>query len=210
MFYNNNSRIFAIIIFVILLLNGCGSKPKIYHVGILSGLDIFTTTTDGFKEKMTELGYVEGKNIIYDVRNVNFDIAAYQAILKKFVAGKVDLIFVFPTEASLEAKAATDGTGIPVIFANSFTEDTGLVKSIREPGGNITGVCWVGADIALQRFETLLEIAPKTKRMIIIYQRGYPIVKSQLDVLRPAAAKAGITLLEIPADNAAEIKAEIT
>ncbi len=53
---------------IILLLNGCGSKPKVYHVGILSGLDFFADTADGFKSKMTELGYIEDSNIIYDIQ----------------------------------------------------------------------------------------------------------------------------------------------
>jgi putative ABC transport system substrate-binding protein len=44
-------------------------------------------------------------------------------------------------------KAETGGTGIPVVFANCFTEDTGLVDSVRQPGGNNTGVRWGGPDL---------------------------------------------------------------
>src|SRR4030042_2220739 len=89
---------------LVVALSGCVEEKtqKVYHVGILSGLDFFANTADGFKEKMTELGYVEGENIVYDVQKSNFDIATYRNILNKFVADKVDLIFVFPTEASQE------------------------------------------------------------------------------------------------------------
>ena len=196
---------------LVVALSGCVEEKtqKVYHVGILSGLDFFANTADGFKEKMTELGYVEGENIVYDVQKSNFDIATYRSILNKFVADKVDLIFVFPTEASQEAKAATNGTGIPVVFANSFTEDTNLVNSVREPGGNITGVQWVGSDLALQRFEIMRELVPEAKQMLVPYQRGYPIVKSQLAALRSAFASAGITLIEVPADNATSLEAEL-
>ncbi|MFH1228834.1 MAG: ABC transporter substrate-binding protein [Candidatus Aenigmatarchaeota archaeon] len=197
----------------IVFLSGCTSQTqktqKVYHVGILSGMDFFATTSDGFKEKMTELGYVEGKDIIYDVQKTEFDMIAYKKILQKFVADKVDLIFVFPTEASQEAKTATQGTGIPVVFANANIEDTGLVNSVREPGGNITGVRWPGPDLALQRFEIMHELVPQVKRMLIPYQRGYPIVPSELESIRPEAATAGITLLEIPADNATELEGEL-
>ena len=48
-------------------------------------------TADGFKAKMTELGYIEGENIVYDHQKTNFDMAAYKRTLKKFVADKVDL-----------------------------------------------------------------------------------------------------------------------
>jgi putative ABC transport system substrate-binding protein len=203
--------VLALVIIMGLLLAGCGGAqtPRVYRVGILSGLDFFADTVDGFKAGMTELGYVEGQDIVYDVQKTNFDMAAYKSMLKKFVDDKVDLIFVFPTEASQEAKAATQGTGIPVVFANAFTEDTGLVDSVRQPGGDITGVRWVGPDLALRRFEIMREMVPNAKRMWIPYQRGYPIVNSQLAALRPTAASAGITLLEFPADNAAEVKAEL-
>jgi putative tryptophan/tyrosine transport system substrate-binding protein len=199
-----------LLVVVCVLLSGCGKKTqKVHRVGILSGLDYFADTTDGFKTKMTELGYIEGKNIVYDIQKTNFDFAAYKSILKKFVDDKVDLIFVFPTEASQEAKTVAQGTGIPVVFANAFTEDTGLVNSVREPGGNITGVRWVGPDLALQRFEIMRELVPQAKRMWVPYQKGYPIVKSQLEALRSAFTAAGITIIEVPADNAAELEAEL-
>lgn len=190
--------------------SGCAKKTeKVYRVGILSGLDFFASTADGFKEEMAKLGYAEGKNIVYDLQKTNFDMARYRDVLKKFVADKVDLIFVFPTEASQEAKLATQGTDIPVVFSNANTEDTNLVNSIREPGGNITGVRWPGPVLALQRFEIMRKLAPQAKRMWIPYQRDYPIVKSQLEVLRPAFAAAGITLVEIPVDNTEQLKAEL-
>ena len=193
-----------------LVFSACGATAtKVYRVGVLSGLDFFANTTDGFKAKMTELGYVEGQNIVYDVQKTDFDMAAYKRILQKFVADKVDLILVFPTEASLEAKAATQGTNIPVVFSFSFVEDMGLVNSVREPGGNITGVRYPGTDVALKRFEILHTLAPQAKRVWMPYQRGYPSVPSQMAVLRPAAAAAGVTLIEAPADNAAELDADL-
>src|SRR4030042_3121201 len=183
--------LFGIIIFIILvaaggyyfLSQGKLKTEKVYHVGILSGLDYFADTTDGFRAKMTELCYIEGKNIVYDVEKTNIDITSYRNILKKFVDEKVDMIFVFPTEASLEAKAIAQGTGIPVVFANVNIEDTGLVNSVREPGGNISGVRFSGPDLALRRFEILHELVPQAKRVWIPYQRGYPIIANQLEAL---------------------------
>jgi putative ABC transport system substrate-binding protein len=116
---------------------------------------------------------------------------------------------VFPTEASLEAKAATQGTDIPVLFNFALIEGMGLVDSVREPGGNITGVRYPGPDIALKRFEIMRELAPEATQMWIPYQRGYPIVEPQLEALYPAAEAAGVTLVEVPADNAADLEAEL-
>lgn len=209
---NRSKRILLIgIAIVTMLLSGCVAQaaPRVYRVGILSGLDFVADITDGFKVKMAELGYVEGQNITYDVQKTNFDIAAYKKILQKFVDDKVDLILVFPTEASLEAKLATQGTGIPVVFTHTLIDGTDLVKSEHEPGGNITGVRFPGPDIALKRFAIMRELAPRAKRMWVPYQKGYPTVNPQLEILRPAATAAGITLLEAPANNAAELEADL-
>lgn len=202
-------RLFCIIVILGLLLSGCAAqKSKVYRVGVLSGLDFVADITDGFKARMTELGYVEGENIIYDVQKTNFDMEAYRKILKKFVDDKVDLIVVFPTEATMEAKAAVEGTDIPVVFTFAFIEGMGIVDSVQQPGGNITGVRYPGPDVALKRFEILRQLAPNAKRIIVPFQKGYPIVDYQLKALRPVAEAAGVTLLEAPASDAAELEAQ--
>jgi len=207
----NWHRLLVIVVVVGLLLSGCGKpEPKVYRVGVLSGLGFIADITDGFKEGMAELGYIEGENITYDVQTTEFDMAIYQSILKKFVDDKVDLILVFPTEASIEAKTTTQGTDIPVIFTFALIEGMGLVDSVREPGGNLTGVRYPGPDIAVKRFEILREIVPDAKRIWIPYQKGYPIVEPQLAALRPVAEAAGVTLIEFPAENAAELEAELS
>jgi putative ABC transport system substrate-binding protein len=191
-------------------LIGCGLKQeKVYRVGILRGLEFLVDIPIGFKEKMTELGYVEGENIIYDLQETNFEPAKEERILKKFVEDHVDLIFTLPTEVSMKAKKIAQGTGIPVLFTFANIEDTGLVESVRQPGGNITGVRYPGPDIAIKRFEILLELVPEAKRIIIPYQRGYPIVDSQINAVRPVAQALNIRLDEVPASGAMELKANL-
>src|SRR5215216_6611866 len=196
-----------------MLLSGCNGaqESKVYHVGILSGLDAFAAAIDGFKAKMTELGYVEGENIVYDVQKTNVDIEAYKSIAKKFIDDQVDLIFVYPTEASMEVKAATQGTNIPMIFDLAFTDVPGvdLIKSLREPGGNITGVRFPSADIASKRLQILLELAPDAQRIFVPYLKGYPNVPGQLEVLRPQAEGLGVELVEYAAASPDDLQAEL-
>jgi putative tryptophan/tyrosine transport system substrate-binding protein len=196
---------------VALLLSSCGSAqtPKVYHVGILSGLDSFASTADGFKTKMAELGYVEGKNVVYDLQKTNFEPDKEQQILKKFVEDKVDLIFGFNTEVALAAKAATQGTSVPVVFANSFIEGSDLVESVRAPGGNITGVRYPGTDIAIKRLQTLHQMVPQAKRIWLPYQKGYPAIPTELEGLRQAAASMSITLIEFPANDLTHLQTEL-
>jgi putative ABC transport system substrate-binding protein len=196
-----------------LLLSGCGGsqQTKVYRVGILSGLSAFSPVVDGFKARMTELGYVEGENITYDIQSTEVDIEAYKKITQKFVDDEVDLILSFPTEASMEAKIATEGTDIPVVFTMAFTDVAGidLIDSVREPGGNITGVRFPSVDIAIERLEVLVEIVPTAKRIFVPYLTGYPNVPGQLEAIRPQAAKLGIELVEFGAGSPPELQAEL-
>ncbi len=202
--------ILTLVIAASLVLSGCGAKKtKVYHVGVLSGLDVFAATTDGFKAKMTELGYVEGKNIVYDVQKTNAEPAKEKEFLQKFVADKVDLIVVFPSEEAVLAKAAAQGTNIPVVFCQTNIEGTGLINSVREPGGNITGVRYPGPDLAVKRFEILHELVPQAKRFWVGYLSTSQIVPDQLASLRPAAEKAGVILVEVPAESGAVMLADL-
>ena len=170
-------RIFLVLaVFVIggMLCGGCGAK-KVYRIGILSGIDYMAVVGEAFKEKMTELGYIEGENITYDVQTpVNY-MEDIDRISKKFVADKVDLIFCYPTEAVLGAKKATAGTNIPVVFAVTNIEGSDLINSIREPGGNITGVRYPGPDLALKRFEIMRQLAPQAKTYWLPYHPDLPV-----------------------------------
>ncbi len=202
-------KIIVGIVLIGLLLHGCNQKPKVYHVGILSGLDNFIGISDSFKKEMASLGYGEGKNIVYDVQKTNFEPDKEMQILKKFVEDKVDLIFGFNTEVGLEAKHAAKGTGIPVVFAMGIIEGNDLVDSVRVPGGNITGVRYPGVDFAVKRFEIMHEILPRAKRIWIPYQKGYPAVSYELEVLRPVAASSGVTLIEFPTGNLSHLQTEL-
>ena len=205
--------LFVGVVVIAMLLSGCGAvqETKVYRVGILCGYEFFYPAVDGFKAKMAELGYVEGENIVYDVQTTPVDVEAYRSVAEKFVADQVDLIFVFPTEASMEVKAATQGTNIPVIFDLAFTDVEGinLIESIREPGGNITGVRFPSTEIASKRLQILLELVPDAKQVFVPYFEGYPNVPGQLDAIDTLAESAGVTLIKFGTTNPDELQAEM-
>ena len=91
-----------------LLLSACGNAqtPKVYHVGLFTSTS-FAAINDGFKAKMTELGYIENKNIVYSVIDTGSDLAELQVQVKKMVTDKVDLIFTSGSPQAVAAKAAT-------------------------------------------------------------------------------------------------------
>ncbi|MDP3732554.1 MAG: ABC transporter substrate-binding protein, partial [Candidatus Omnitrophota bacterium] len=140
----------------------------------------------------------------------NDDQTNIQEILKKFLMDKVDLIFVFPLPAAVRAKAAIQGTNIPVVFAICTIEGSNLVKSVRQPGGNITGVRNFGPELVAKRLELLLEIAPNTKRVWVTYDENYPLGQVALNLLRLAAKSLGVELVEVPGSSIADVQADLS
>ena len=215
--WRRRARGFAAVIAVILtaaLVLTAGAyfflkKDKVYKVGILSGVDFFLPSIDGFKQKMAELGYVEGKNIVYDIQKTNFDPQKEEEVLKKFISDKVDLISVFPTEPALAAKRITKGTNIPVVFGPAIIEGTGLIEDVRAPGANLTGVQWQNTTGTLKNLEILKEIAPNIMRIYCLHDPNYPLTAAIFENLRPAAYEMGLTLVEVAVENPEAIRAEL-
>src|SRR5512146_593757 len=93
----NSQKVWALLTWLMiatLVLSGCGNAQtsKTYHVGIIYSSDNFISIADGFKAKLTELGYEEGKNITYDVQRIDPEKNPAPKIVEKFVTDKVDLI----------------------------------------------------------------------------------------------------------------------
>src|SRR5512138_3199692 len=111
---------FTWLLIVTLILSGCGSlqKAKVYHVGLMSYGTAFTAVGDGIKEKMTELGYIEGQNVVYETRIAGdaADDAEELRLAKELVDAKVDVLVAFPSPSVVAAIEAAKGTNIPVIF----------------------------------------------------------------------------------------------
>lgn len=210
-----NKIIIAMAVVVLILATGVyyftasEQTQKTYRVGVLAGVQVITPIFDSFKTEMAEYGYVEGENITYDLQVTNVEVEREKQILQKFVDDKVDLIMTFPTEVSMFAKEIAENSGIPVLFCFANIEGTGLVESIANPGDNITGVRYPGPDLAVKRLEVMKELVPDLEVLWVPYQKDYPIVQSQLDVLRPAAEEAGIEMIEFAGTDITDLQAEL-
>jgi len=182
-------------------------EKRIYRVGVLwTGGEFFSDLLTAFKEKMTELGYIENQNIVYNVYMAPEPVGN-EEIVQGYVDDEVDLIFSFATEATIEAKKVAAGTGIPVVFTCSFIEGTHLVKSVSSPGDNITGVRYPTTESAVGRLEHLHKIAPQIKQVWVPCLRDYPTVAAQFEAMEPVASSLGITLIPGLFSSPAEVKA---
>lgn len=193
-----------------LLSIGCTDpKPKVYRVGVICGADLFFPVIDGLKSKMAELGFKEGETIVYQIYTLNNDSAGERRAAETLVADNVDLIVTTPTQPSVIAHQAIQGTGIPLVFSYAGIEGNGLVKSVPRPGGNVTGVRFPGPEQVCKRLELLQAFLPEVRRVWIGYDQNYPAVGPSLAALRPLAVSMGIKLIEVPVTTLEELKMDL-
>jgi putative tryptophan/tyrosine transport system substrate-binding protein len=195
----------------VFFLTNQGKKEKVYRVGVLGSSGIYLSIFDSFKEKMTKLGYTEGKNIVYEKNILSPTATEDEAFTaaQRLVNSKVDLIFVYTTTLTLGVHSAVKNTKIPAVFTMAMVEGLGLINSISEPGGQITGVRYPGPEIISRRFELLHKIAPNAKRIWVGYDKNNPNTPSSLNTLRPAALSSGIALVEVPANTLNEFGSDL-
>jgi len=194
---------------LLLIQNGCAKSDRIYRVGILVGAETMSEISDGFKAELTRRGYIEGSNISYDIQKIDNDPSRDGIISRKFIKDGVDLIFVFPGQTALTVKKIAKGSGIPVVFANSLIEGTGLIDSVQNPGDNITGVRNPENTMAIKSLDYLMEFDPKPSRIMVVYVPSYPTNSAILKELRLYILSVNATLIELPVASVASIESAL-
>jgi putative tryptophan/tyrosine transport system substrate-binding protein len=181
---------------------------KVYHVGILA-LTSFGSSVESFKAKMSELGYIENKNITYELDSHTIDTGAMQKSLDKFAGKHVDLVFTLGTPPTYMAKKSVAEKGIPLVFSFCNVEGNDLIESLQRPGNNLTGVRFPGASVTVKRLEFLTKIAPKARKILVAYDKTNPSALDAITELRPSTKLFGVTLVEVPLGDVASISADL-
>lgn len=146
------------------------NSSRLYRVGTLgSGLAMTAEDPNGtpLVRGLAELGYVQGSNLLLERRGAEGHLDRLPRLLDELVAKKVDLIVTFGYPAALAAKR---GTSLPVVVI--FAGDpvgTGLVESLARPGGNLTGISDVSAQLTPKRMDLLREMAPGLRRVAMLW-----------------------------------------
>ena len=111
---------------------------KIARIGYLGGTVGNKPNHDAFLQGLSDLGYVEGRNVVVDYRDANGKYERLPALAAELVALKVDVVVAPATAFALAAKQAT--STIPIVFVSLDAVTSGLVTSLARPGGNLTGL----------------------------------------------------------------------
>lgn len=171
---------------------------KIAKVGYLgpSSLALERVQVDAFKQRLNDLGHVEGKNIAYVFRWAEGNDARYPAAAVELAGLKPDVIVTTGTPGTLAAKRAT--STIPIVFASSANPvSAGLVASYSRPGGNVTGFTILGPELEGKRVQLLKEAVPSLSRIAVMWNPANPGIVDFLLQMRAAAAALNITVKPI-------------
>jgi putative ABC transport system substrate-binding protein len=169
------------------------SQSKVYRVGLLiTAAPVADNSPNGAAliRGLAQHGYVLDKNLTFERRGAEMQFDRLPRLVNELVTSKVDVIVAFGYPSALAAK---QGTTLPVVsITTGDPVGTGLVDGLARPGGNITGISDVSAEITPKRLELLKEMAPGLHRVAMLWNAG------DLGMtLRYRAAEAGAKAMNI-------------
>ena len=134
------------------------------RVGLIASVAPPAASMTAFRNELRERGYVEGENLYIDVRWPRGSFAQNPDLAIELVRGNPNVIVAWGTSAVMAARRAT--ATIPIVMASvSDPVETGLIKSLARPGGNITGVSVMNNDLSAKLTTLLVEIVPGLSRL---------------------------------------------
>ena len=146
---------------------------KVYKIGFLSAGSLEPGPASILRKALHELGYVEGKNVIFERRFAEDRLDRLPKFAAELVSLKVDLIMAPGTLAPLAAKRATSTIPIVMIAAGDPV-GSGLVASLAHPGGNVTGMSLMALDLGRKRLQLLKELLPGLSRIAVVWNAANP------------------------------------
>jgi putative tryptophan/tyrosine transport system substrate-binding protein len=171
---------------------------KVFRIGFLetstaSGIAVYVAA---FQQELRKLGWIDGQNITIEYRFGEQKLERLPELAAELVRLKVDVIVGATTTSALAAKSAT--TTIPIVMGNvSDPVTTGLIASLAQPGGNVTGLSSLNTELNTKRLEILKDAVPKLARVGLLFGADSVSVELQLKELRPAASALKLKLEEI-------------
>jgi putative ABC transport system substrate-binding protein len=153
----------AALVFAVSFPARAQQSKKVPRIGVLFIGSKNQPHLEAFKQGLRERGYTEGKNILLEYRYAEGNNDRLPQLAAELVRGKVDVIV---TTASVSAVAARRATKtIPIVMTTGNPLESGLAASLAKPGGNVTGLTVLSADLSGKRVELLIETFPKTTRI---------------------------------------------
>jgi putative ABC transport system substrate-binding protein len=175
-------------------------------VGFLSGASetLYADRVRAFLRGLHETGYVEGRNVVIEYRWANGQAERLPAMAADLVHRQVSVIAADDGSSIRAAKAATDT--IPIVFSTGTDPvEAGLVASLNRPGGNLTGVSNLNAELGPKRLELVHELLPNARLIALLLNPANPLAKTTARDLEAAGRSRGINIQILEARNEPEL-----
>ena len=180
--------------------------PKLPTIGFLgsSTSSAMTAWIAAFVQRLHELGWIEGRTVAIEYRWGEGRDERYAQIADEFIRLKVNVIVTYGTPPTKAAKQAT--TTIPIVFAAAADPiGNGLVSSLSQPGGNLTGLSLQQSDIVGKKLELLRELLGGLRRLAVIGNVGNPATVLEIGEAKTAADKLGIDIVSLAIRRAEDV-----
>jgi len=184
-------------------------QPAMPVVGFLRGgtVDDVPQRVAVFRQDLKEAGFVEGQNVAIELRSADL-YDRLPALVADLIRRRVAVI-VANYPAAIAAKTAT--TTVPIVFVTGADPvRDGLVASLNRPGGNVTGVSFISADLGAKQLGLLRELRPGAARIAVLVDRQWPTTERFLSELRAGALATGQQLIVLDVSSDHEIETAFT
>jgi putative ABC transport system substrate-binding protein len=192
------------------LLAGCGRWPgqappsRTYRIGYLQSGG--STPAASFRNALSDLGYVEGRDVVFEFRSAEGRDERLPALATELVGLPVDLLLVGGDPAAQAAQHATQT--LPIVMAPVGNPvETGLVASLVHPGGNTTGVTNYSPRLTAKQLQLLREVAPTLSRVAVLWRSGNTGAQLGWRESQQAARDLGLQLISLELHGPEEIDA---
>jgi putative tryptophan/tyrosine transport system substrate-binding protein len=188
-------------------LGANAQQPAMPAIGFLHSAspEAFSPNVAAFREGLKEAGYVEGLNATIEYRWAEGQYDRLPALLADLLRRNVAVLSATSTPAARAAKAAT--STVPIVFVTGDDPvELGLVASLNRPGGNITGVANLIAELGSKQLGLLRELVPSATAVGALVNPNFPVSEKQLKVAETAARVLGLRLIVLRASTEREIE----
>jgi putative tryptophan/tyrosine transport system substrate-binding protein len=166
--------------------------PKLNRVAYLALVDSVAPSV--IKQRLQELGYIEGRNLIFDYRSVEGQADRLPQLAADVVRTNPDVLVTGPGTLTVKAAQAATAT-IPIVFSSIGDPiGAGIITSLNRPGANITGVTIQASEIGSKRLQVLRELIPGIRIVAVVMNPDTPFSALALQELRVAADTGGQVL----------------
>lgn len=177
-------------------LSSSAQKPNLRRIGVLV---VGNTDADALsfqnelREELRKSGYIEGQNLLFEIRSAEQKLDQLPKLAAELVTLKVDVIVALYTPCALAAKQAT--REIPIVVVAGDPVGTGLVSSLAHPGGNLTGVSLIAAEMHGKCVELFRDMLPSIRRVAALGSAADPFSKPFLEYVQRAGKTANIEIV---------------